>query len=195
MKVLRLLLIVQFAGVAIAAIAAWIEIETIIVSGSLLSINGLLIVPLAYKRDWAGGLYLGLATSAMALFCFVLIYQLRLGPNDAQQPVSMLISWFAALYLMCGFPVALSLPSVEPARSGSPRLQFTIAHLLLLTTGVAVPIGLGRLLGWDAVVVTMVVGYVVFVAVLLQRFYRRRTVAALGTKEGMEPQMDADQHG
>lgn len=89
------LLILYTLGILIAAIAAMVDIESIMGSGPIMSLVGIWIAFLSYRRDHPIGLFYGLAVPTVSVFCFIVINGLDWGPSDAHVPVSAFLVLFA----------------------------------------------------------------------------------------------------
>ena len=96
------LILFQILAVLVAAFVAVFHIQSIIHTGPLLSLTGAVVAFRSYRRDRVLGLYLGLATPAMAVACFALICGLRCDPGTAQGPVMLILGVYALVHLPVG---------------------------------------------------------------------------------------------
>lgn len=140
-KLIYWLLAGQIFGVVAAAIAAAIDVESIIFTGPLLSAVGLLLAGSACRRNRVTALYFALGVPTISVICFVLIYGFRWDPRDAQLPISLLLVVFAIGYTLAVPAVIHDLRRDAPA-SRKFRMRFTIKDLLALTLLVAINAGL-----------------------------------------------------
>lgn len=95
---------VQMALIGVGIIAAFVEIETILASGPLLSTTGCgLALAAAFSRGLGSRrsavIKFGLSTPGISLFCLALIYALNWGPGQAQAPVSLIALLYGLLTL------------------------------------------------------------------------------------------------
>lgn len=74
-------------GSPIAAAVAQYDIESIVVSGAVLSFIALILIALAARRDLRSLIVLSVAMLAMSAGCFLTIYLKEWSPSDAQKPV------------------------------------------------------------------------------------------------------------
>lgn len=95
------------------AIAAHIEIESILVSGSLLTLQGIPIGLLSYRASYWRGLSFGVCGPAISIFCFLLINIMDWGPKDAEEPVSAIADVYAVVAVILGVGT-MFLPAVPP---------------------------------------------------------------------------------
>ncbi len=122
-RIFLVLVGVKILTIVGGAIAAIVDIESIVFSGPVISLLGLPIAFLAYRvRHWRG-VWFGLSGPAITLFCFALINIQNWGPGDAQGPVSVITSLYAAVAVVLGV-LAFLLPedsAVEPGLRGMPN--------------------------------------------------------------------------
>jgi len=103
--------IFQILGLSIAVIVAAVDIESIIVSGPILSITGL-VAALSWRfcrSVFLGAL--GLSAPAMSLFLLLLISGLNWSPSDAQVPVTAILIGYEVLiapFALVGLYMALT---------------------------------------------------------------------------------------
>ncbi len=142
-NVLRTLLCLQAIGTLCAALAALVEIETIVASGPILSLSGLVIVAWGVRRDSVWAFYSGLSAPTMSVVCFCIIYGLQWSPAQAGAPIGALVT----LYAVASVPVAIAairqLSSAVAVRPPA-RLQFSLRHVLGLMLLVSVNLMLLR---------------------------------------------------
>ncbi|MEZ6061558.1 MAG: hypothetical protein R3C19_14525 [Planctomycetaceae bacterium] len=101
-KVFLILVGVMLLTIVGGTIAAHIDIESIIVSGAIVSLLGISIAVLAMRvRRWTGVMF-GLSGPAITLFCFLLINIQEWSPGDAQVPVSRIVTVYAAVAIVLG---------------------------------------------------------------------------------------------
>lgn len=167
MTIRGLLVLAQLLGILTAAIVALAEIESILFSGPALSLGGIVIAVLAYRRRAVMAFAFGVYAPSAALFCFLLIYTQRWGPSEADQPISLLMIALSLVALPLGF-FAFDDMRRRPLDRGR-RAQFRIATLLGLTAAIAVVLGLLRALNTPALVVAFSTAYVFIVAVFTYR--------------------------
>ncbi|MCP4169839.1 MAG: hypothetical protein GY758_03595 [Fuerstiella sp.] len=100
---LRVCLGLQCTTIAVGVAAALYDIESIVVTGGVLSLFGVLTAFFGGRRQFADAIAFGLSGPAISLFCFGLIFLLSWSPADAQRPVSMI----AVVYTTCALPLGL----------------------------------------------------------------------------------------
>lgn len=137
----------QVLGVSGAVVAAVVDIESIVVTGPVFSVLGVLVALGSLASRSAFNAVLGLSADAMSLFCLVLIASLSWSPDEAQKPVSTILICYETLLL----PVALLamyrtvVPRIASLTADAHPWQFGIRHLLTTTFVLAVMLAAGKL--------------------------------------------------
>lgn len=172
---LQLLMIAQLAAIGVAASVAVLEIESILVSGPLLSLVGLTIAAICFQRRLLTGLLFGCSVPTISVICFAIINVMAWGPNAAQTPISMLLVAFALGSLPWGF-YALRETDRAAEIFGHGPLQFRLSALLGLMAAVSLPLALHRL-GLAAFSLGVLAAYGLLLGYTLHRFYAGRPCA------------------
>ena len=173
MRIVFWLIALQVVGVLLAALAATIDIESIMASGGPLSASGLLISLVSFRKNRPVGFHFGLAAPTLSVFCFLVIYTLRLSPTEAQVPISMLLVACALIHLVAGYLAFQELKRGDGGDGQKLRFQFSIASLLMLMVIVSVFSGLCKTAGADGAVAGGVLAYAIVVAYFRRQFYKR----------------------
>ncbi len=92
------LAILLLSGSIVTAVIANIDIESIIVSGPILSVAALFLMGAAMPPNLRPLIRLGVAILAMSIGCFATIYLCRWNPSDAQMPIGIAIALFAVVF-------------------------------------------------------------------------------------------------
>ena len=100
---LRVCLGLQCTSIALGVAAAFYTIHSIVVTGAILCLVGVVTVFLSRRLKLTDGLVFGLSGPAVSLVCFALINLLNWSPRDAQHPVSII----AVVYATCALPLGL----------------------------------------------------------------------------------------
>jgi hypothetical protein len=127
-------------GLAIATIAAAIEIESVVMSGIMLTFSGIAVACVGTSPR-AARVVFAASTVLFIVVSFLVIALGEVGPNEADQPL------FAAIvaYQVLAFPLGLRLLDQGYGEPGLlSRRRFGIRHLLILMTLVGVAIGIAR---------------------------------------------------
>jgi len=141
-KVRSLLIVAHTLGVLVAGIAAVFGIRSILVSGPILALTGILIAVLSYRKRCRIGFYFGLTAPTVALAWFLIICCLSWGPDYAHLPVSLFLIVFALGNIPgCVFCISELLTAHTGAQH---RFQFSIRTLLAITFFVALYLGILR---------------------------------------------------
>jgi hypothetical protein len=122
---LHLRIVCALHGLAIlgALGAAFLEVETILLGGPLISLLGLYVAALGLHRSFRQGVAAGLSAVGFSLFILLLISGLGWGPDAARVPVRVLGSIYAAVstpFLACA---ALAPGIIESARDGRKAVR------------------------------------------------------------------------
>jgi len=116
----RILVVLQLVGIAVAVVAGLVDIESIVVSGPVLSLLGLLIAVLSIPcRAWQGILF-GASAIIMSIACFAAIAGLGLSPHEAQFPIGSAICVYAVVALPLGILAFIGLRRSAGARGLPP---------------------------------------------------------------------------
>lgn len=92
---LAVAIILQVLTIVIGLVASFIHIESIIPTGLVLSLSGLLVLELSRRTRILSGLLLGLSGPLISLGCFLLIFSLGWSPSDAAAPIPRIGSGYA----------------------------------------------------------------------------------------------------
>ena len=167
------LLAIQVIGMFVAVAVAAAEIESILFSGSVLTVTGLLIAALSFRGDLEFGFYYGLAVLGVAVLCFSMIFGLQWGPSDAAVPIASLLF----LSTLGSTPLGL-LANWELRRSvfakPSFRLQFNLSALFVLLTLLSIGFGLFLAAGSVGAACGVFLAYLIVVSCAAVRFHNRR---------------------
>lgn len=119
---LLVLCLFQLLGTVAAAIAALSEIETIIASGPLLGLLGVVVAVISFRMQIRWGVALGISVPVFGLICFTLIYLDVWSAQDAskaQQPFSLLVVGYAVVCLVLALGAIFELRQKRNVRLGS----------------------------------------------------------------------------
>ncbi len=178
------LLVAQVAAILVAVVIAVIEIESIVFSGPLLSISGLLITFLSFRRDRLLGLLFGLSAPTVAAFCLFVIATLEWGPAEAHWPVAALLVLYGFFSIPAGVLAALDRPTPASERRRASS-QFSIAAMLVLMFLLAVVLGFAQAAGDKGLAAGISLAYLVVLLHVLSRFFRNRRLQKLATVPSM----------
>jgi hypothetical protein len=187
------LVMLQIVGILIATVAALMEIESIVASGPLLTLNGLLIAVVGYRRRRPPAFYFGLYAPSVSLICFLIIFFNRWGPSAAARPIGALVALLAFVGIPLGVYALVSLSGdcFQVERRGR---QFGIASLFGLTTVVALPFGLNSTFGVDGLVLGITISYAAVVGYFLRSLRPKqiRTPRSLDARLALSEDAPAD---
>ena len=179
MRVFILVLIVLLIlGVVASGIAAVVDIESIVFSGPLCSLVGIVIAALCYRKNIHAGFLFGLSVLTFAVLCFTTILGLQWSPGEAQVPIGSAIVVFVLLTIPMSIIALLQLRHAEMSKR-SVGFQYGIAELLGLMFLVAVVVALLRTGKPPVIAIGVLIGYGIVVVYVLYCFYtvRRRLTA------------------
>lgn len=164
--------LMQCLGVFAAAVAATIDIESILGSGPLLVLSSAVFTIIAFRASAIFALSLALATPSMAVLCFAIIVSQRWGPQMAHGPIAGLI-WIYAIFHGLMVPLAvLESDMIHPPRRAN-TYQFSIRFLLEVTLLVAFIAGSLRFNSPVAFALAVVVAWGYIVIRVVRAFYAR----------------------
>ena len=136
------LIIAHTIGVLVAGVAAVFEIKTILCSGPILALTGVLIAVQSYRARRPIDFGFGLTATTAALVWFLIIFNLSWSPNMAHLPVSFFLIVFALASIPGG--VFCSLEAVTAQAGAKNRFQFSIGTLLAIMFFFALYLGVLR---------------------------------------------------
>ncbi|MCA9058341.1 MAG: hypothetical protein KDA85_07575 [Planctomycetaceae bacterium] len=120
----RIACVLQVATVLIGTIVAWFEIESIIVTGPLLTVLGITVLTMAIRIQSMLGALVGGSGPTISLLVFLVILVFDLGPREAQIPVSVIASLYAMTCVPLIIIACILVSTGDPVRSvvhdGSP---------------------------------------------------------------------------
>ncbi|PHR93991.1 MAG: hypothetical protein COA78_32205 [Blastopirellula sp.] len=136
-KILIGLIVVQVLGYFGSIIAAFIKIETIVGTGPLFGLLGLILAFFCYYRRVTFGLYFGLSISSVVILCWATIVGFELTPGRAATPIPMLMIMFnIPIFFLAIFAVIEIIHSDLKKRAMG--IQFSMIGIFGFTTLVAV---------------------------------------------------------
>jgi hypothetical protein len=170
--ILLVLIVVQMAAIGVGAAVAVFEIESIVVSGPILSLSGLVSAAWCAARGRTRGLYFSASVPTIAVVCFALINGLGWGPSQAQTPIATLLVVFAAASIPLGVFALREADGWANVPKRGP-VQFRIATLLWLMAAVSLPLALFRL-GPAGPALAVLAAYALMFGYVLRSFHLRR---------------------
>lgn len=81
--------------------ARW-KVDSIVGTGPILSILGIVLAILSYRKGLLSGVLLGLSAPAFSVMVFLIIFLQNWSPHDAQQPVPVIIGIYLLAVLSTG---------------------------------------------------------------------------------------------
>ena len=173
-RFLQWLIAIQVVGMFVSAIASMIEIESIMATGPVLAVTGLMIAACSFRADYELGFFYGLAVLGVAVLCFVLIFGLEWGPGDAAVPIASLL--FLAAFGSA--PLGL-LAHWELRRSVLGKLsvcpQSGLSVVVVLMFLISIGFGLALAAGNVGVAISVFLTYLVLVSCAAAAYHNRRT--------------------
>ena len=168
---LSTLIAIEVLGIVAGAIAALVEIETIVCSGPMICCAGLLTLGLCYHRSLQVGFWFGLSLPTISILCFALIFGGSWSPEKAAKPIGSLV----ALFTCVGVPLGCA--AFEEVRQSilqkrSAKLQFGLTTLLGVMFLSAISFGLVRMEDERSIAIGIMVVYTMMAAYVVKMFYR-----------------------
>jgi hypothetical protein len=174
------LFVAQMAATLIAVVSAVIDIESILLFGPFLSIYGLFIASLSFRRDRLLGLLFGLSAPTVSAFCLSLITTLEWSPGEAQVPVSALLVLYGFLCIPACALAVLEL-QISGNRYPTANFQYSIAAMLVLMFLLALVLGFAQAGGENGIAAGISFAYLVVLLYVLNQFFRNRRLRRLAT--------------
>ncbi|MBC8872871.1 MAG: hypothetical protein H8E44_25840 [Planctomycetes bacterium] len=136
---------VELLGVRGSVIASAAEVESIVGTGPVFSVLGLVVcIGWIYSRSLATFVF-GLSAIVISLFVLTLIVGLHWSPGEASVPVPLILLAYEAVIVPVGL-VSLHRTIARPSRKSSKRKwQFKLRSLLIVTTLAGVAAAIVRL--------------------------------------------------
>lgn len=168
--IVQTLLVLQLLGVLIATgVAAW-DIESIVFTGPVLFVTGLGIAAVSSLAGRPFGFYFGLAAPTVAVLCFSIICGLEWSPQEAHDPISLLLVGFCVLFTALGILALLERQKDGIVRRRG-RFQFSIAAMLWAMVVTAIVCGCIRTDNQQRIAVSALAAYVIVVGYFVRRFH------------------------
>jgi hypothetical protein len=101
-RTFSILVILQIIGSIVGVAFAWSEVESIIGSGPSLSVFGIIVFLFARLAQNKFGMVLGFIPLLASFISFCIIFFFSLSPNQAQFPISALLSFFLFISFLLG---------------------------------------------------------------------------------------------
>jgi hypothetical protein len=178
------LLVLQMLGIAVGVAAAVWEITSIVCSGPVLSLTGLLLALVSFGRGRGAGLLFGLAVPTTTVFCFAIIAGLGWSPATAHVPIS------ALLFVFGWVALGLCRRAFEEVRNrgrDGPRaapFQFSIAALLVLTLLVSIGLSLWKTFGQPGAAIAVFLVYTAVAGYVVSQFNRAQPTRETPVQDG-----------
>jgi hypothetical protein len=174
---------IQLLGISGSVIAASAEVESIVGTGPVFSVLGLVVcIGWIFSRSLATIVF-GLSASVVSLFLFGLIAGLRWSPQEASVPVPLILLAYEAVIVPVGLVSLHRTITGSSRKSSKRRWQFHLWSLLVATTLAGVAAAIVRLalqFGAPVLVTTAIGGGAATVAavgaVVYHAFKRRPSV-------------------
>ncbi len=86
----------------IATVVAWIEIESILFTGSIGSLLGVVFFVVSKRKEFRDGQFVALSVPVFSGLCFLVIRNMQWGPDAAANPIATAVSCYT-IVLCCTF--------------------------------------------------------------------------------------------
>ena len=134
-----ILSVIQILGVSIAVLAATVEIESIVFSGPILSLTGLVLAAVRRRDANMARRLFGLSALPVSVACFLLIVFLKWSPKNAEQPITTILFLYEVQFLPIGlaglFRIIASLS--QPTDYHGPQFSLRSLFFIILSTAMA----------------------------------------------------------
>jgi len=143
--ILGILFLVQFWGTAVAIALAAQEIETIVVTGPIFTVLGLVVVTLGAIEGRPTPVLFGLSAGLISLFVFLLIVEKGWGPGPAAIPVTLILLAYELAIAPIGLLALHGIISRHSRMPLRPSWQSNLRSPLLIMLLVGVDLAIVRL--------------------------------------------------
>jgi len=165
--ILGILCLVQLWGTAVAVALAAHEIESIVVTGPVFTLLGLVVVTLGAIDGRGTAVLYGLSAGLISLFVFLLINGKGWGPGPAAFPVTLILLGYELAIVPIGLLALHGIISRHPRMPLRPAWQFNLRSLLLIMLLVGVDLAIVRLAMHQGTTTLVVIAVAIGVAAFL----------------------------
>lgn len=123
----RLVLILQMLTAVIGTAAAFIDVETIVATGPILSILGIFGVVASLRQKCYLSLAIGVSGPAISVTIFLIIFLQRWNPSDAQRPIPVLAFAYSAAICLLGQAALRQISAIQGSLDSSTDLPSEIS--------------------------------------------------------------------
>lgn len=109
----RILVVLHVLLVAIGLGLSYLTIESIMITGAILVVLGILTFATAYRRRSLAGIVLGASGVIFSVGVFLLVVLMDWGPADAKGPVPILIAIYFAITIALATVALLHAPQIN----------------------------------------------------------------------------------
>ena len=122
-------IVVHTIGVLVAAVAAVLDIGTVVAFGPFVALTGILVAVLSYRERCRIGFGFGLTGTAAVVAWFLIIFGLGWSPRTAHFPVSFFLIAFALAGIPGGvFCILEALPGCQSPQTVSVQHRHDALH-------------------------------------------------------------------
>jgi hypothetical protein len=184
---LSILIVLLLLGLVASAIAAFVEIESILVSGPACTLVAVLIAIPSYRRSLQLPFLFGLSVPTVSVLCFVMIFGCDWSPAEAHFPIGSAIVLCVHLAIPFGIVSLLKVRRADLSKRGT-SLQYGIIELLGLMFFTAVVVAFLRSGYTPVMALAVLIAYVAVAGYVVHRFYaRRRKIAGDAFEDQADP--------
>ena len=99
---IRSFIILQMLVAVVGTAAAFVDVETIVITGPILSIFGIFGTIACVRKRYNFGVWIGASGPAICLAIFLIIQLFNWGPTEAQEPVPLIGAVYMAILCVMG---------------------------------------------------------------------------------------------
>jgi hypothetical protein len=170
-----------------AVIGAAFDIESIVVTGPILSLSGLAVTLIGWGFRSSSMALFGISIPSFSMAIFLWITFQAWSPAEAQLPVTTALIGYQLVILPVGWWALRQALSGPMAASGELRLQFSVRSLLIVTLIAAVSLGVMRLCDSRDVQLRLAVCLFVVAVLASTTLVARRLFGFQGDKASVPP--------
>ena len=117
----RSFIIMQMLVAVVGTAAAFVDVETIVITGPILSIFGVFGIIACARKRYNFGVWIGASGPAICLAIFLIIQLFSWGPSEAQEPVPPIGAFYMAILCAMGLVALRETLSLQASKGNGAK--------------------------------------------------------------------------